>query len=208
MTDDRIRILCVDDHTMIQKGLTAVLEQEPDMDVVAYAANGAEAVKQFLKHRPDITLMDLQLPGMSGFDAIRAIRTEDHQAKIIVLTMYRGEADVTRAVQMGAAAYLLKDAPADELVDTIRVVKRGGCAPPPTAISRNPTGAPPLTTRETDVVQLLAKGYRNKEISAALKISEDTVQTHVKSIFVKLGVHDRTEALAAALRLGIIHLEH
>jgi DNA-binding NarL/FixJ family response regulator len=208
MSEGRIRILCVDDHTMIQKGLTAVLEHEPDMDVIAYASNGPDAVKQFMKHRPDITLMDLQLPGMSGFDALRAIRSQDQKAKVIVLTMYRGEADVTRAVQLGASAYLLKDASADELVETIRVVNRGGSARAPTQISRNPTGAPPLTSRETDVIHLLARGCRNKEISAALKISEDTVQTHVKSIFVKLGVHDRTEALAAAIRLGIIHLEH
>src|SRR5262249_19243424 len=114
MIENRIRILCVDDHTMIQRGLMSVLEHEPDMDVVAYAGNGSDAISQFLEYRPNITLMDLQLPDMSGFDAIRAIRREDGEAKIIVLTMYRGEADVTRARQLGAAAYLLKDAPAEE----------------------------------------------------------------------------------------------
>jgi DNA-binding NarL/FixJ family response regulator len=207
MTPTRIRILCVDDHTMIRKGLTTVLEQESDMEVVANAADATEAIAKYRKHRPDITLMDLQLPGMSGFDAIKAIREEDPKAKIIVLTMYRGEADVARARSTGAAAYLVKNAPASELVETIRVVHAGGEAPTPAVIDRNPTGEPPLTAREEDVIQLLAKGLRNKQIAAALNISEDTVQSHVKSIFVKLGVHDRTEALVAAVRLGIVHLD-
>jgi DNA-binding NarL/FixJ family response regulator len=204
---DRIRILCVDDHTMIRKGLTTVLEQEPDMEVVAYAADGEEAIAKYKKYRPDVTLMDLQLPGMSGFDAIRAIREKFPKAKIIVLTMYRGEADVTRALNVGAAAYLVKNAPASELIETIRVVNDGGQRPLPATISRNPTGEPPLTPREEEVVQLLAKGLRNKQIAGMLNISEDTVQSHVKSIFVKLGVHDRTEALVAAIRLGIVHLD-
>jgi DNA-binding NarL/FixJ family response regulator len=207
MAPTRIRILCVDDHTMIRKGLTTVLEQEADMEVVANAADAQEAIAKYRKHKPDITLMDLQLPGMSGFDAIRAIRQEDPGARIIVLTMYRGEADVARARKEGAAAYLVKNAPAPELIETIRVVHAGGQAPAPAAIDRNPTGEPPLTAREEDVIQLLAKGLRNKQIAAALNISEDTVQSHVKSIFVKLGVHDRTEALVAAVRLGIVHLD-
>ena len=207
MTTTRIRILCVDDHTMIRKGLATVLEQEADMEVVANAADGPEAIAKYKKHRPDVTLMDLQLPGMSGFDAIRAIREEDPKARIIVLTMYKGEADVTRAVNIGAAAYLLKNAPAPELIETIRIVHAGGQAAAPASISRNPTGEPPLTAREEQVVQLLAKGLRNKQIAAALDISEDTVQSHVKSILVKLGVHDRTEALVAAVRLGIVHLD-
>lgn len=192
---------------MIRKGLATVLEQESDMEVVANAADGPEAIAKYRKHRPDITLMDLQLPGMSGFDAIKAIREEDPKAKIIVLTMYRGEADVARAQNTGAAAYLVKNAPASELIETIRVVHAGGEAPTPAVIDRNPTGEPPLTAREEDVIQLLAKGLRNKQIAAALNISEDTVQSHVKSIFVKLGVHDRTEALVAAVRLGIVHLD-
>jgi DNA-binding NarL/FixJ family response regulator len=207
MASHPIRILCVDDHTMIRKGLATVLEQESDMEVVANAADATEAIAKYRKHRPDITLMDLQLPGMSGFDAIKAIREEDPKAKIIVLTMYRGEADVARARSTGAAAYLVKNAPASELVETIRVVHAGGVAPTPAVIDRNPTGEPPLTAREEDVIQLLAKGLRNKQIAAALNISEDTVQSHVKSIFVKLGVHDRTEALVAAVRLGIVHLD-
>ena len=177
------------------------------MHVVAHAANGPDAVEAYRKHRPDVTLMDLQLPGMSGIDATRAIRKDDPEAKIVVLTMYRGETDVTRALNSGAAAYLLKDAPASELVETIRVIHAGGQGPPPAAISRSSTTTRPLTAREEEVVQLLARGLRNKEISGALDISEDTVQSHVKSIFLKLGVHDRTEAVVVAIRLGIVHLD-
>ena len=202
-----IRILCVDDHAMIRKGLTALLEQEPDMQVVADVASGEEAIAEYRRHRPDVTLMDLQLPGMSGFDAIRLIRDEDSDAKIIALTMYRGEADVARALKAGAAAYLLKNARASELIDTIRVVSGGGQGVTPTAITRRQTEEPPLTPREEEVVQLLAKGLQTKEIAAALDISEATAQAHLKRVFVKLGVHDRTEAVLAAMRLGIVHLE-
>ena len=177
------------------------------MRIVAHAANGLDGVAAYRKHRPDVTLMDLQLPGMGGLDAIRTIRKDDPEAKIIVLTMYHGEVDVVRALNTGAAAYLLKDVPASELVKTIRVVHAGGHGPPPTAIGRSSTGEPRLTAREEEVMQLLAKGLRNKEISAALNISEDTVQSHVKNIFVKLGVHDRTEAVVLAIRLGIVHLD-
>lgn len=199
--------MCVDDHIMMLEGLIAVLEQEPDIEVVAYAANGAEAVAKHREHRPDIALMDLQLPGMSGIDAIRLIRKEEPEAKIIVVTMYRGEADVTRALNAGAAAYLLKNAPASEMIETIRVVHAGGKARQPSMIQRGLTGERPLTSREEEVLQLVAKGLRNKEISERLFISEDTVLSHLKSIFVKLGVRDRTEAVVTAVRLGIVHLD-
>lgn len=202
----RINILCVDDHTVVRKGLTGVLEEEPDMKVVAYASTGADAVTQYLKHRPDVTLMDLQLPGMSGFDAIRAIREEDPDAQIIVLTMYRGEADVARALKAGAADYVLKDAPASDLIDAIRSVHAGD-RPLDTAAKTHTPEAVEVTEREEQVLQLLAKGMRNKEIGAALNISATTVHSHVKNIFAKLNVHDRTEALTVAIRRGIIHID-
>ena len=178
------------------------------MDVVAYAANGPEAIAQYRKHRPDVTLMDLQLPGMSGFDAIRAIRQEDVHARVVVLTMYRGEADVARALKAGASAYLLKDAPAADLIEAIRKVNAGENPLADSATSDSESVAiSTLTPREEEVVQFLANGLRNKEISVRLGISEDTVQSHVKNIFSKLSVHDRTEALAVAIRRGIVHLE-
>lgn len=206
MTDARIRILCVDDHVTVRKGLTAILDQEPDMHVVADVATGPEGIAEYRRQKPDITLMDLQLPGMSGFDAIRAICKEDPNARIIALTMFRGEADVRRALDAGATAYLLKNSRASELVETIRIVNSGGQLPPPSAITRNPTGMP-LTSREEQVIQLLAQGRATKEIAAALNISHATAEAHLKNIFVKLGVHDRTEAVVAAVRLGIVHLD-
>lgn len=202
----KIHILCVDDHTVVRKGLTGVIEEEPDMTVVAYASSGTDAVAQYLKHRPDVTLMDLQLPGMSGFDAIRAIREEDPDAKIIVLTMYRGEADVARALKVGAADYVLKDAPASDLIDAIRAVEAGGRSSSAAAKPQTSEGGE-VTDREEQVLYLLAKGMSNKEISAVLEISATTVHSHIKNIFAKLNVHDRTEALAVAVRRGIIHLD-
>jgi two-component system, NarL family, response regulator len=199
MPHTAIRILAVDDHTAIRQGLAAIIDSEADMEIIASASDGREAIDQYKRHRPDVVLMDLQLPAMSGFEAIRAIRHEDAGARIVVLTMYQGDDDVNRAFEAGAAAYLLKDTPADNLVHTIREVHAGKTSATPTSRT--------LSTREDQVMQLIAIGLRNKEISGRLGISEDTVQAHVKSIFTKLHVHDRTAALAIAIKRGIVHLD-
>jgi DNA-binding NarL/FixJ family response regulator len=193
-----IRILAIDDHTAIREGLAAIVDNQIDMKIVASAADGREGIDQYMRHRPDVVLMDLQLPMMSGVDAIRAIKREDEKARIIVLTMYQGDDDVQRAFQAGAAAYLLKDAPAQELVRTIRDVQAG------THVVQTATRT--LSPREEQVMQLIARGMRNKEISATLGISEETVQGHMKCIFSKLHVHDRTAALSEAIKRGIVHV--
>jgi DNA-binding NarL/FixJ family response regulator len=203
-----IRVLCVDDHALIRDALTLKVDLQPDMRMVAAAASGEEALKCFQRHRPDVTLMDLQLPTMSGLDAIRAIRREDPQARIIVLTMYEGDEDIYRAIEAGATTYLLKDTLADDLIRIVRDVHAGG-RPMPADVAerlaeRDEQGT--LTRREVQVVEHIATGMRNKEIADVLKISEETVQAHVKNILAKLGVRDRTAAVTVALRRGIIHL--
>jgi two-component system NarL family response regulator len=194
---------------VVRQGLTAIIDGEPDMMVVASAADGRDAVDQYVRHQPDVVLMDLQLPQMSGFEAIRQIRKKDAQARIIVLTMYRGDEDVYRAIDAGAAAYLLKDTLADNLVHVIREVHAGrDMLPTPgadTLANRNTTTG--LTPREQEVLQLIAKGMRNKEIADHLGIKEVTVHAHMKSIFGRLHVHDRTAALTIAIRRGIVHLD-
>ena len=185
-----------------------VVGLQPDMTVVAQANNGEEAVEQFLQHRPDVTLMDLQLPRVNGLHAIRAIRHAQPDARIIVLTMYQGDEDIYRALQAGAAGYLLKDTVPEDLVRVIREVHAGQRAIPPdvAAVLALRARQPSLTLRELQVLELLATGKRNKEIAADLGISSDTARAHIKSIFVKFNVHDRTAALAEALRRGIIHI--
>jgi DNA-binding NarL/FixJ family response regulator len=212
MGEARIRLLCVDDHTLVRQGLSLLIAQEQDMEVVASAATGHEALKQYRLHRPDVTLMDLQLPGgMSGFEVIRCIRDEDDKARIVVLTVYHGDEDIARALEAGAAAYLLKDTLADDLIRVIREVYVGGrslsLSPHVAAQLARHMGQRPVTPRELQVIELLARGLRNKEIAATLGITEDTAHVHVRSIFSKLGVHDRTAALAEALRRGLIHME-
>jgi DNA-binding NarL/FixJ family response regulator len=181
---------------------------EPDMTVAATAVTGEEAVELCRQHRPDIILMDLQLPIMSGLEAIRIICAEDHTAKIIVLTMYQGDEDIHRALQAGAATYILKNAASDDLVRVIREVHAGARPlPADTAVHLAArTVTEPLTDRETAVMELIAKGMRNKEIAAELGITEHTAETHVRNIFAKLEVRDRTAALMVALRRGIIHM--
>jgi DNA-binding NarL/FixJ family response regulator len=203
-----IRVLCVDDHALIRDALTLKVDLEPDMRMVAAAATGEQALEYFRLHRPDVTLMDLQLPTMSGLDAIRAIRREDPHARIVVLTMYEGDEDIYRAIQAGAATYLLKDTLADDLIRMVRDV-HGGARPIPADIAerlaeRSEQGT--LTPREVQVVELIATGMRNREIAGALRISEETVQVHVKNILAKLRVQDRTAAVTMALRRGIIHI--
>lgn len=203
-----IRILCVDDHWLIREGLARSVGVQPDMTVVAEASNGAEAIEQYQRHRPDVTLMDLQMPGMGGVEATRGIRAVDPQARIVVLTMYDGNEDVHRALQAGAVGYLLKDAVPDELIKVVREVHAGQRSIPPeiAAVLALRANTPNLTDREIQVLELLAQGMRNKEIGAALEISSETANSHVKSIFSKLKVHDRTAALTVAVRRGIIRI--
>jgi two-component system NarL family response regulator len=189
-------------------GLRATIEAEPDMEVVAEAGDGAAAVEAFCAHRPDITLMDLRLPGMSGSETITQIRTRAPGAAVIVITTYDADADVFRAVQAGARGYLLKGTFTEGMLEAIRHVHAGG-----RLISREVKPGPgekeprpALTSREVGVLQLVAKGLSNKEIGAALFVSEDTIKTHLKHIFTKLDVSDRTEAALLAIQRGIISL--
>jgi two-component system NarL family response regulator len=205
-----IRVLSVDDHAIVREGISLIIDMQPDMHIVGLAASGEEAVALFRQHRPDVTLMDLQLPGISGLEAIKRIRTEDPKARVIVLTMYEGDEDIYRALQAGAATYLLKNTLSDDLVRVVREVHGGGEQPLSLEVAerlaaRNAT--PPLTQRETDVLRLLAKGMRNKEIGANLGITEDTAHGYIKNIFSKLKVQDRTAAVTVGLRRGIIHLK-
>jgi two-component system NarL family response regulator len=204
-----IRILIVDDHPMIRSGLEATLAPEPDITVVATASNGREGIELYRQHQPDVMLTDLKMPELGGVDAIRTIRGEFPSAKIIVLSTYQGDEDIFRALDAGAVTYLLKDTPGLTLVDTIREVARGG-RPIPPEIAQQLTSRmfqAKLTEREIEVLNLLAQGMRNKEIAASLGISDETAQGHVKNILAKLSVHDRTEAVAVAIRRGFVHLD-
>jgi len=208
LAKNRIRILCVDDHRLVLNGIELMIGRQPDMSVVGSATTGEEAVSLFQQHRPDITLMDLQLPVMTGLEAIRAIRHLSPDARIIVLTMYHGDEDIHRALAAGAATYLLKDMLSDDLMRVIREVHAGQRALLPEIQVRLDERAtrPSLTPREVQVTELVGRGLRNKEIATELRISEETVQVHVKSILTKLGVNDRTAAVNVAMRRGIIHL--
>jgi DNA-binding NarL/FixJ family response regulator len=203
-----IRILCVDDHAVVREGITLKINLQPDMTVVAAVATGEQGVSAFAKERPDVTLMDLQLPGMSGLEAIHAIRRIDPEARIVVLTMYHGEEDIYRAMQAGAATYLLKGTLSDDLVRIVREVHAGGRPLPPDVAAKLAarTRETALSPREIEVLALMAKGLHNKEIAAALRISNETVRIHAKNIFAKLQVPDRTAAVMDALRRGIIHI--
>jgi two-component system NarL family response regulator len=204
----KIRVQCVDDHAVVRDGMSLKINLQPDMTVVATAASGEQAVAMYVRYRPDVTLMDLQLPMMSGLEAIQRIRAIDGDARIVVLTMYDGEEDVYRALQAGAATYLLKGTLSDDLIRIVREVHAGGRPMPPdvaaTLAGRLPRSA--LTARETEVVALMARGLQNKEIAAELGISNETVRIYAKNIFFKLQVPDRTAAVVDALRRGIIHM--
>ena len=193
----------------MREGIIRIVTTYPDVLVVAQATDGREAVEQFRRHEPDVTLMDLQLPKMNGLEAIRQIRSSHPQARIVVLTMYQGDEDIYRALQAGAAGYVLKDAVPEELIHVIREAHAGREAIPPEVAARLGARAnqPALTSRELQVLQLLKTGRRNKEIAGELGISEDTARTHIKSIFQKLNVHDRTAALSEAYRRGLVHID-
>lgn len=205
---EQIQILCVDDHRVVLEGIASLIGRQPDMLIVGFAATAPEAVQLYRRYRPDVTLMDLQLPEVSGLEAIRRIRSEDSQARIIVLTMYHGEEDIYRALEAGATTYLLKDALSDDLVRIIRDVHAGGRPIPSevTALLAARSSHPTLSPREVDVVHLISEGLRNKEIALALGISEETVKVHVKSVLAKLGVRDRAAVVGAAIRRGILHI--
>ena len=205
---DVIRILSVDDHALLRGGIAALLSGQPDMMIVAECSNGREAIQQFRAHKPDVVLMDLQMPEMSGLDAIIAIRGEFPDARIIVLTTYAGDVQVLRALQAGARAYLLKNSVHKELLDTIRAVHAGKKTLSPQIsyeLAEHATDDA-LTKAEIDVLRLIAAGNANKQIADLLSITEDTVKGRVKNILSKLGANDRTHAAVIGLKRGIIQL--
>jgi two-component system NarL family response regulator len=205
---ERIKLLVVDDHQAFRMGLVALVNECPDMKVVAEVSTGPEAIASCRTAHPDVVLMDLRLPGMSGVEATLAIRNEFPQCRVIVITTYDGDEDIYRALQSGAQAYLLKDMSKEEFVQAIRTVHAGGRHIPSDIAARlaERIGRPEVTLREIEVLKLIMKGKSNKEIGAALDIAEDTVKGHLKSIYAKLGASDRTQAAITALQHGIIHL--
>lgn len=205
-----IRVLVVDDHPPMRMGLVALIKNQPGMDVVAEASDGEEAIEVFDDVRPDIALMDLRMPGMGGVEAILAIRKKHPEARVIVLSTYDLDEDIHRAIQSGAKSYLLKDMPTEEIASTIRWVFEGGDTSLPRQVAERLTERSrreQLTERERDVLESLIKGRSNKEIASGLCISEDTVKSHLKTLFAKLRVRDRTEAAVEAIRHGIVHLK-
>jgi DNA-binding NarL/FixJ family response regulator len=212
MTDPirtRIRILIVEDHAVVRQGFIALVRLVDGFEIVAEATNGLQALALFREHRPDIALMDLRMPGAGGVETIIAIRKEFPDARIIVLTTFDGDEDIFRAIQAGARGYLLKGMNADELIDAIQTVHRGKSRIPAAVAERlaERLSGNALTDRETEVLKTIVAGKSNKEIAAALFISEATVKTHINNLLSKLGVTDRTQAATMALHRGIVHLD-
>ncbi len=203
-----IRILCVDDHPLVHEGIATVIRNQPDMTLIAEAFNGREALQRFREHRPDVTLLDLRLPDMSGIDTMIAIRNEFPEARAIILTTFEGDAEIHRALAAGARAYVLKSMPPKELVEVIRKVHAGKkpIAPQIAAQLAEHYGDESLTQREIDVLRQIAGGNRNRDIAEKLFISEETVKVHIKHLMEKLGASDRTQAVAIGVRRGIIQL--
>jgi DNA-binding NarL/FixJ family response regulator len=203
-----IRLLCVDPQPVALEGIMSLIAKQPDMHVVATAGSGEQAIELFDQHRPDITVLELELPTMSGFDLIRAIRGRDQQARMVVLSAYRGDEDIFTALQAGAATYVLKDSLTTELVSFIRHVHAGRTSLPGRvqAILANRARTTPLTNREVQVLRHAAMGMQNREIAEALDITPETVKVHIKNVLSKLGARDRAEAFALAARRGIIHI--
>jgi DNA-binding NarL/FixJ family response regulator len=210
MNDDtkQIRIITVDDHPVLRQGIAALISDQPDMTLVAEATNGREAIQQFRAHRPDVTLMDLQMPEMNGLDAMIAIRGEFPDARIIVLTTYTGDVQARRALQAGARAYLLKNSLHKELLDTIRAVHAGrkNLSPEISFDLAEHAAEDALSPLEVRVLRLIAEGNSNKEIAARLSVTEDSVKGHVRNILSKLGANDRTHAAMIGIKRGIIEL--
>jgi DNA-binding NarL/FixJ family response regulator len=209
MTEEaKIRVLCVDDHSLVRKGVAAILENEPDMQLVAEASDGREAVDKYRELHPDVVLMDLRMPGMDGTEATKAIRAEDPDARIIALTSYDGDQDIYRALEAGVRGYILKEMVHSEVVKAIRTVESGKRLMPPEVAERLSEYFPQvaLTPREVEVLSFVARGMANKEIAHKLGTANGTIKMHVQNILEKLGASDRTHAVTIAIERGILHL--
>lgn len=209
MNPPPIRIMVIDDHPALRAGITALLSSQSDMEVVAEGGGGREAIELYCKLLPDIVLMDLRLPDLSGVEAILAIRAKFPEARVIVVTTYDSDEDIYRAVQSGAKSYLLKDRPKEEFFATIRGVHAGETILPSEVVERlsQRMRRPDLSEREMEVLRLISKGHSNKSVADQLRITEDTVKFRLKALFWKLGVHDRTAAVVTAMKLGIVELK-
>jgi DNA-binding NarL/FixJ family response regulator len=203
-----IRILCVDDHPLVHEGIATVIRNQSDMTLIAEAFNGRDAVQKFREHKPDVVLLDLRLPDMSGIDTMITIRNEFPEARAIILTTFEGDVEIQRALEAGARAYVLKSMPPKELVEVIRKVHAGKKPIPPQIAAQlaEHYGDESLTEREIDVLRQIAGGNRNRDIAEKLFISEETVKVHIKHVMEKLGASDRTQAVAIGVRRGIIQL--
>jgi DNA-binding NarL/FixJ family response regulator len=204
----RIRVFSVDDHPLLREGIAAIINNQPDMLLVAQAASGGEAIQKFRQHQPEVTLLDLRLPDMSGIDVLIAVRSEFPEARVVMLTTFEGDVDIRRALEAGARGYMLKNMPPKDMVEAIRQVHAGKKRIPAEVAAHlaDYFGDDALTEREIDVLQHVAGGNRNRDIAERLFISEETVKVHVKHIMEKLGASDRTQAVAIGVRRGIIQL--
>ena len=204
----QIRVFSVDDHPLLREGIAAIINSQPDMVMVAQAANAQDALQQFRKHKPDVTLMDLRLPDQNGIETMMAIRAEFHDARVIMLTTFEGDVDIKRALEAGARGYVLKSMPPKELVEVIRQVHAGKKRIPPQLAAQlaEHMSDEALTEREVEVLGQIAGGNRNRDIAERLFITEETVKVHIKHIMEKLGASDRTQAVAIGVRRGIIQL--
>ena len=207
-TPSQIRVFSVDDHPLLREGIAALVNNQPDMVLIAQASSGAEAIQLFKQHLPDVTLLDLRLPDMNGIDVLIAIRTVFPNARVIMLTTFEGDVEIQRALQAGASGYLLKNMPPAKLLEVIRLVQAGKKRIPPEIASQlaEHMGDERLTDREVEVLQQVANGNKNRDIANKLFISEETVKVHIKHIMEKLGATDRTQAVAIGIRRGIIQL--